>query len=223
MATDVLKIVNRLGWDYGIGREGAAIYAPNQQEADKFLDEAVEQLQEAATHLQGKIKIAWEGCRRPYTISASMNEQPSKQEMVEGNIKLLLGANHLQIQMSEFLTEQYRAGKIVILTGHRSNICQYTSDLLKPSRAFWSASQFDGYDYLISWRNTGSLQKYDRLIAALDKDGFAPKYDYELVRPDGALCGYQTDYYKARNSAGEEIRIGVSDPGAWALLEPAKA
>ncbi|MBD1895895.1 hypothetical protein [Coleofasciculus sp. FACHB-129] len=71
MTTDVIEVVNGLGWEYGVGRNSAVIYAPNQQEADKFLDETVEQLGKAATCLQGKIKIAWEGCRRPYTISAS--------------------------------------------------------------------------------------------------------------------------------------------------------
>ena len=71
MTTDVIEVVNNLGWEYGVGRNSAIIYAPSRQEADKFLDEAVEQLEKAATRLQGKIKIAWQGCRRPYTISAS--------------------------------------------------------------------------------------------------------------------------------------------------------
>ncbi|MBD1929790.1 hypothetical protein H6F74_26670 [Trichocoleus sp. FACHB-90] len=71
MTTDVIEVVNNLGWEYGVGRNSAIIYAPSRQEADKFLDQSVEQLEKAATRLQGKIKIAWQGCRRPYTISAS--------------------------------------------------------------------------------------------------------------------------------------------------------
>jgi hypothetical protein len=44
MTTDVIEVVNSLGWGIRRRAEQCHHYAPSRQEADKFLDEAVEQL-----------------------------------------------------------------------------------------------------------------------------------------------------------------------------------
>ncbi|MDF5716180.1 MAG: hypothetical protein PUP93_20400 [Rhizonema sp. NSF051] len=56
----------------------------------------------------------------------------------------------------------------------------------------------------------------------LDRDDFIPGYRYRLIRPDGALCEYTTDYYNVADGwCGDPIRIGVSKPEDWRLLVPA--
>ena len=173
--------------------------------------------------------VRYPGCKRPFRVLASMSsgEKERLPQMRDRELNLL-GADYLKIL--EFLMEQRQEGKIVIITSNTTNICYHTSDLLKPSRAHWSAAKFTGYNYLRSWRadraedpnNPRRLNpQFDLLREVLSRDGYAPGYEYTLYRPDDALCSYQTDYYLCRDYCGDEVRIGVSRVEDWRLLEPA--
>ena len=137
-------------------------------------------------------------------------------------------ANYLKLaeylRIHEFLIEKKQEGLIVILTSQIDDKCIHTNDNLLPSRAFWQPHQFDGYNYRLSWSldKTGEpSDEYFRLRNLLDSDGFVKDYDYKLIRPDGALCRYQTDFYHVDNYCGQPIRIGISKPEAWEMLRAA--
>lgn len=159
----------------------------------------------------------------------------SSGQSIEGDNKMpsasLVGADYMKIL--EFLMQARQEGMIVAIVSNTTDICYHTNDLLKPSRAHWSAAQFTGYNYLKSWRadRDGAIAspdfrvnpQYSRLKELLARDGVAPNYSYELFRPDDAKCSYSTSYYLCRDYCGDEVRIGVSRPQDWTLLEPAIA
>lgn len=135
----------------------------------------------------------------------------------------LFGADY--VALWEFCLEQYKDGNIVIITDNQSNICLHTNDRLKPERAYWSAKDFDGYDYLKSWRRDrnrtaadGINPQYFDLKRLLERDHYVPDYEYELFRPDDALVSYSTSYYLCQNYQGREVRIGVSKPEMYQVL-----
>lgn len=158
--------------------------------------------------------------------TAGMDSNEAREFAISGGRPELLNASQLDIL--QFLAEQDRLGKIVILTWDRRsrnpNRAFYTSDRLTTERGIYTPSQFHDFDYLESWRKADpSLKKFNKLCDNLDQHNFVSKFDYELVRPNGDLCSYQTDYYKLINRHGEEIRAGVSDPLAYSVLKYAEA
>lgn len=132
-----------------------------------------------------------------------------------------------EIRVLEFMKEKISEGLIVIITSQLDNRCRFTSKSLKPERAFWTPERFINYDYLKSWDIDGTgrpSQEYERMRGLLERDSFIPGYEYSLRRPypDRALCRYRTDYYHVADGwGGEPIRIGVSHPDDWQLLQPA--
>lgn len=177
-----------------------------------------------------KVLLTYRNSNRVAQIPVSMtNATPSEerepQAMNDQQLDLL-GADYRRIL--ELLMQMNDEGKIVIITSNVTNICLHTSSLLKPSRAVWSPNQFTGYNYLKSWRLTRDDEsqinpQFDRLQSLLQRDGQVSNYEYTLFRPDGALCSYSTDYYLCNNYNGDQVRIGISKPEDWALLEPAPA
>ncbi|XHX78959.1 MAG: hypothetical protein RBJ76_03210 [Stenomitos frigidus ULC029] len=173
-----------------------------------------------------KVLLTCRNSGRVAQIPVSMtNANPSEEREAEpmNDRQLdLLGADYRRIL--ELLMQMNDEGKIVIITSNVTNICLHTSSLLKPSRAVWSPNQFTGYNYLKSWRLTRDDEsrlnpQFDRLQALLQRDGQISNYEYTLYRPDGALCSYSTDYFLCNNYNGDQVRIGISKPEDWSLLE----
>lgn len=229
------------GWQVSPSPEGLKLTAPSESSAEQFLDLAISELVGSARRLETHLEISWKGCQSPFRISPRLSISTDSNEIkgqsmtgqpTEPNDSVLeiLGADYRRIL--EKLMTWRDEGRIVIITSNTTNLCLHTSDLLKPSRAVYTAAQFTGYNYLRSWRasreedpnNPQRLNpQFDALRDRLDRDGYAPGYEYTLFRPDDALCSYQTDYYLCRDYCGDEVRIGVSRVEDWALLEPAAA
>jgi hypothetical protein len=170
-----------------------------------------------------------QGSDRVYEIPssyASMSQDPepasvpTNQEFaieIETNFRALNNDSTIDLMLNN-----HEKGNIVIITGHQSNICRYTSNKLLPKRAIWTPRQYNGYNYLISWRET--MDQYEELCSRLRSDGMVAGFNYELIRPDGARCWYETDYYLGIFN-NEIVRIGISHPEAWRIIreaEPAK-
>lgn len=220
-------------------RQGAiCLTAPSEQSANLFLDMAISELVGSAKRMGSPLEIHWKGCQNPLKISPRLSLGTGTQEIKglsmssstePGNTALeVLGADYRRIL--EKLMIWRDEGKIVIITSNTTNICLHTNDLLKPSRAYYSAAQFSGYNYLRSWRHNRSDSptnpqrlnpQFDELRSRLARDGFVPGYEYTLYRPDDALCSYSTDYYLCRDYCGDEVRIGVSRVEDWVMLQPA--
>ena len=207
------------GCDIGFTANSLCIHAPHFESA-KALRKAFRWVaSQAATFNKNDSLIYYPGCDRPYQVPAkmAMNEEEREAEIkVQNESQLsLVGADYLRIL--EFLTEQRHEGNIVIITSNVTrdalgrkistdnpeagrDICYHTNDLLLPTRAHWTANQFTGYNYRLSWRRDQDDHdrlnpEYGKLKALLERDGCAPDYEYTLYRPDGAMCRYSTSYF----------------------------
>lgn len=221
--------------------EGGAfrIYAPDRLVADA-LKQLYQQLAAEALKL-GKActEILWPACRFPYKIPATMAmagipgddvqpQQPQKSEeiLMPGPREInLLGFDYCA--MHEFLAAQRKEGKIVIITSNKTGICYHTNDLLRPERGVLQPLQWNGYNYLRSWRRSlhdweNLNPQLERLQELLARDGQVLDYDYTLYRPDDAHCRYSTSYYLCNDYMGDQVRVGISRPEDWELLTPSE-
>jgi len=250
-----LKQVQQVGWEMSVGSTGFAFHAPSREHAKRFCNVYLIQLAAIARRFNfPHTLVFYPRCSKPYRILPSMcarnalnqwigamMEEKRGKSMVNNPQIDLLGADYIRIH--EFLIEQKQSGHIVVVTSNITrdesgnpistpnpragrDICHHTSDLLLPSRAYWSAKQFSGYNYRLSWRagrdDYDNLNpQYEQLKETLARDGYAPNYEYTLYRPDGALCSYSTTYFLCRDYLGDEVRVGVSKPNDWQLLEAA--
>lgn len=219
--------------ELSISRDSFCIYAPDAEVANALKQSLGWLAAQAAQLGKRDTRLFYPGCRRPYQIPACLasttpaSEGARPTQLMNPPIDLL-GADYMKIL--EFLMQERQDGNIVIITSNTTDICYHTNDLLLPSRAYWTAAQFTGYNYLRSWRANreeapDSPQRlnpeYEALKELLARDGYVPNYEYTLYRPDDAKCSYSTTYFLCRDYCGDEVRIGVSRPQDWALLEAA--
>lgn len=248
-----LQQVQQVGWEMSVGSTGFTFHTPSREHAKRFCHIYLIQLAAIARRFNfPHTLVFYPRCSKPYRILPSMYarnglnqwigammEEKRGKSMVNNSQIDLLGADYVRIH--EFLIEQKQSGHIVVVTSNITrdelgnpistphpragrDICHHTSDLLLPSRAYWSARQFSGYNYRLSWRagrdDYENLNpQYERLKETLARDGYVPNYEYTLYRPDGALCSYNTTYFLCRDYLGDEVRVGVSKPNDWQLLE----
>ncbi len=230
--------------------DSLCICADSKETASKLVIGFVQQMaSRAAAFRKKEVLIFSPGCRKPRQIPVEMAMQTGGSRIgiseindMFGDLNLnLVGADYRRIL--EFLMQQKEEGNIVIITSNITrdengepistenptagrDICHHTNDLLLPNRASWNASQFTGYNYRKSWRRGFDdferlNPEYHRLREALAKDGCAPNFEYTLYRPDGALCSYSTSYLLCNDYCGDQVRIGISRPQDWSLIEPA--
>jgi hypothetical protein len=242
----VLQGVSRWKWENG----KLIVPEKTKQSADLLLDKAGERLAELAkrwglemAHIQfPKMKRGYElfasfmnnsddsvndnaQAEIAYAIAGNQPNQSDPKpanpsggnEMSIEQMGSLLGADYARIH--EFLKEQREEGKIVIITSNITGICHHTNDKLLPERGVFKPHMWTGYNYLNSWRDT--MSQLAHLQDLLRRDGKVSQYEYQLRRPDNAFCGYSTDYYLCHDYLGDEVRIGVSRPEDWRLIEAA--
>lgn len=229
-STDLIRWVQQPGWDFRVGKDSLMFLAPTEKDAENFLDKWIDYL--AAMARQWRLSCAYvgfPGCPWAYDVPARMAanlEQSGESAMTEelDFIKPYL-RNADELRVLDFIREKISDGLIVIITSQLDNRCRFTSKSLKPERAFFTPAQFHNYDYVRSWdidRIGQPSAEYYRLRELLDRDGVVSGYEYKLIRPDGALCSYSTDYYLVDDGwAGEPVRIGISRLEDWKLLQPA--
>ncbi len=175
-----------------------------------------------------KAKLKKQGLRRaeifrgaglkPYQILAtpasfSLFSEPGLQKVGRSNPVLASALDPF--------AEAEAEGKIVTIVSMLNDKCKHTNPALTIERGKRPAQEWTGYDYSKSWRLDGEnlSEEYYDLRHLLRRDHQIKGYEYSLIRPDdGALVRYVTDYYLL-DFFGEEVRVGVSDPGAYTILE----
>ena len=241
------KIFTDENWKIGFTRDCFIVSAPSHDEAHEIATVESEKLAKWAQNFSREATVVRYPGGKPYRIPAEMAMQTdgahigmAKNMFSDRNLNLV-GADYRRIL--ELLMQQKEEGNIVIITSNVTrdengnpintenptsgrDICHHTNDLLLPSRASWTASQFTGYNYRRSWRRGFDdferlNPEYHRLREALAKDGCAPNFEYTLYRPDGALCSYSTSYFLCNDYCGDQVRIGISRPQDWSLIESA--
>lgn len=222
-------------WQIVPSPQGLALIAPNTREAEMWSIGAERHLNSIAANLSSTICIYTSDSSEPIKRFGETNMQKQIPEID------LVGADYRRIL--EFLLAEREAGKIVVITSNITrdeqgrpidtedvragrDICHHTNDRLTPQRAILTPAQWTGYNYRECWRRDRNdylhlNPRYHQLRSALERDGFAPNFEYTLYRPDGALCSYSTTYFLCRNYLEDEVRIGVSDPNDYQVIEAA--
>ena len=110
-------------------------------------------------------------------------------------------------------------GQCITITSMVTDRCKHSN--IPPERGKRPAPDWTGYDYLKSWKLDGvnPSSEYLELINRLSSGEQIVGYEYYLVRPnDGAVVCYLTDYWRM-DFFGEDVRIGVSRPEDYTVIE----
>ena len=152
--------------------------------------------------------------QRPYQILAT---PPS---IFSGSgIEFIGRSNPTLARSLELLPEADTKGKIITIVSMVTDKCKHSN--VPPKRGLRLAPNWTGYDYRQSWKLDGInlSQEYLDLIKRLYDDRVVPDYEYDLIRPDdGARLRYSTRYTLV-DFFGEPVRVGVSRPEAFTLIE----
>ena len=222
-----------LGWEYSTGCLGETpfltVVAPDRKSMQEYLSKLSK---DAAALMKWNnpvlLFIECKGSKHRYQVPLrSIAELPSEPESVESPIDLepsispltlSIDADHEALMM--WMLEQRSQGKSVCVTSQIDNKCLFQNDKLPVSRGVIQPAEFIGHNYLWNWRDT--MEDYRDLRSRLDSligdRDYIPGYEYRLRRPDGKMCKYATNYYRA-TFLNVPVRIGVSSPEDWELLE----
>jgi hypothetical protein len=158
------------------------------------------------------------GWGKPYQILAA----PAVPTFSESGLRAIGASDPILTRSLEPIAEAAQQGKIVTIVSMITNLCKHSNDLLTPARSLRHAPDWTGYNYLSSWRLNGKdpSPEYFKLIGLLYDNWSVKGYEYSLIRPDdGAVIRYSTDYTMAPFLGKELVRIGVSRPEDFTILE----
>ena len=200
-------------------RDRLTLIAPTRSEAERFLDGTLDWLKQTAANLQGIVEVSWENCDRPFRV----HPKPVMAMNISDANLSLLGADYCRLL--DCLMQWRSEGRIVWIVSNVDDRTLHVNDLLSSPRSLWTPNQFIGYDYKRSWRADFNdyerlNPEYDRLKQLLEQYGRAIDYDYSLFRTvDSAKVRYQTTYYLCRDYCGIPVRVGVSRPSDYSILQ----
>jgi len=157
------------------------------------------------------------GGGKPYQILAtppsfSLFSEVRLNEIGRSNPRLARSLEPMAIEASE--------GKLVTIVSMINDRCKHSN--VPPKRGLRQAPNCTGYDYRQSWKLDGTnlSDEYGALIRLLYDEEEAPNYEYNLIRPDdGAILRYSTSYTLVKDFYGEPVRVGISEPEAFSLVE----
>lgn len=132
-------------------------------------------------------------------------------------------SNPILARSLEPLLQADAEGKTITIVSMLNDLCKHSN--VPPKRGLRLAPNWTGYDYRQSWKLDGKnlSTEYRKLIESLYDDRIVPNYEYDLIRPDdGARLRYQTSYTLV-DFFGEPVRVGISDPEAYTLVEAGRS
>jgi hypothetical protein len=133
----------------------------------------------------------------------------------------LRDANYLKIE--EFIGEMRQRGYIVTITDMVSNRCLKVNDLQVQDRGGgWTGANWAGLNFLNLWKDSflaGNHNYFGELIELVGSEWFIPNFEYLLRAPNGDLRRYWSFYFYALDYLGTPVRICVSVPGNWDVVE----
>lgn len=90
MSVSVVRILNQRGWNYKLSYEGVSILAPTKRDATHLAQSYGYALSQTAAKINGKVRIAWRGCKHPIEFFGWMASEkpPTPAETAE---RMLLG------------------------------------------------------------------------------------------------------------------------------------
>lgn len=173
-------------------------------------------------------RIYYDSSKKPLRIRASQEKkkgerQVSIENMTNAEIEQIAGASFLAIH--EKMKEWRSEGLIVTVTDMMTNHCLHVNDLQAPDRGGgWKGRDWIGLNFLTLWRDSfmsGKFNYFEQLITTVQKDLHIPQFEYNLRAPSGDLRRYVSDYYFVESYLDTPVRICVSKPQNWEVVEAA--
>jgi hypothetical protein len=166
---------------------------------------------------------SWYASMTPNQKGASTvtNERCPIDEMTNAEIERVAGADFLALheQMKEWRSE----GLIVTLTDMMTNHCLHVNDLQASDRGGgWKGRDWVGLNFLTLWRDSftpGQFNYFEQLVSTVQRDKHIPQFEYNLRAPNGDLRKYVSDYYFVQAYLDTPVRICVSRPGNWEVIQ----
>lgn len=141
----------------------------------------------------------------------------------EAGVEFVGRSNPILARSLEPLLQADSEGKTITIVSMANDRCKHSN--VPPKRGLRLSPDWTGYDYRQSWKLDGTnlSVEYLELIRLLYDDRAVPDYEYDLIRPDdGARLRYQTSYTLV-DFFGEKVRIGVSRPEDYTLIEAGRS
>lgn len=178
----------------------------------------------------GEVALIYRGSTQGLRKFAASNSVSSESENTDKDKTKLSSYNPSNISSSadyetvlDFVKGKKSEGLIVTITAMNSDKCLMVNDLQALDRGGrWTAQDWIGIDFKTLWRDSfhvGKTNYYGQLIATLERDKNIPNFYYQIRRPSGALAEYSSSYHLIDNFLGGAVRIAVSVPGDWKILE----
>lgn len=130
-------------------------------------------------------------------------------------------------EITDFIRGWRAQNLIVTVTSMVSDRCLMVNDLQILDRngeqgQTWTIENWTGLDFKTLWKDSfmpGRKNYYGDLVSRVSSEHYIPGFEYAIRRPSGALGFYQTDYHYVENFAGVPVRIAISKPGDWRIVE----
>ncbi len=213
-------------WDIKLGCGVVQLVSPNVQEAKYFASGAIGYLEQIAKRLDALVEIVTpEGMKLASFGQSSKPQAPESQPQISSYGASRIDPTADSEAVLDFVKGKKAEGLIVTVTGMHSDKCLLVNDLQALDRGGgWTAQDWIGLDFKKLWHDSfllGKTNYYGQLIAAVEGDRYLPNFFYHIRRPSGALAEYSSSYHYVDNFLGAPVRIAVSTPGDWRIIESA--
>lgn len=223
------------GWRVRPNQQGLTLVSPDSESAIDFAEGAKAHLSQTAANINGMLEISWEGCQQPLTILAKTTaavataNNPAHQSGFTSKLSSYapskISTNASADEIADFIKGKKGEGLIVTITSMVSDKCLSVNDLQVFDRGGgWTGDDWIGLDFKKLWRDSfhiGKTNYYGQLIQKIDQDQAIPNFYYHIRRPSGALAEYSSSYHLVESFLGVPVRIAVSVPGDWQIIESA--
>lgn len=173
-----------------------------------------------AKGLRKALIVRGEG-KKPYPVLlGNRMAVPTFSIFSEAGLQAITRSNPSLARAIDPITELGIEGKLLTIVSMVTNRCKHSN--VPPERGIRPAPEWTGYDYLQSWKldKKKPSDEYFDLINRLYDNEQVTGFEYTLRRPDdGALVSYATDFFYLPDWYGEPVRVGLSNPKDYRVLE----
>jgi hypothetical protein len=146
--------------------------------------------------------------------------RPTFPAFSEESLRAIGRSNPTLARAMDPIAELAEGEKFITIVSMESGRCKHSN--VTKERGIRPAPEWTGYDYRQSWRIDGEnlSEEYFKLVNRLYDNEQLTGFEYKLIRPDdGALVSYATDFFYLPDWYGEPVRVGLSNPNDYQVLE----
>ncbi|NES07804.1 MAG: hypothetical protein F6K22_36460 [Okeania sp. SIO2F4] len=226
MEMETRQMFDLPGWDVQLGCGVIRLCSPDSSEAAFLAKGAKAKLHKISERMGTLIEILTpEGRILASFGQPSKPKAPEPQPQISSYAASRIDPTADSEAVLDFVKGKKAEGLIVTVTGMHSDKCLLVNDLQALDRGGgWTAQDWIGIDFKKLWHDSflvGKTNYYGQLVEAVERDRYLPNFFDHIRRPSGALAEYSSSYHYVDNFLGAPVRIAVSTPGDWRIIESA--